>query len=88
MQTEQELSQEIQRTREMINLYRKEGVNKELEFKWIRTPDIIWNDLKSEFDFTIDACASDHNHLLPRYWTKEQDAMNSEMNLKQDTSDH
>lgn len=43
--------------------------------KYIRTPLDIWDDLKSEFSFTIDACASDNNHLLPRYWTKDQDCL-------------
>ena len=67
-------------TRKMIDLYRQKGIKKELEFKWIRTPDIIWEDLKSEFDFTVDACASDYNHLLPKYWTKETDALKQNWN--------
>ena len=48
---------------------------KKLKMKWIRTPVAIWGDLSTEFQFTVDACASDKNHLLPRYWTKETDAL-------------
>ncbi len=46
-----------------------------LKMKWIRTPKIIWEKLSKEFNFTVDACASDKNHLLPKYWTKETDAL-------------
>ena len=45
--------------------------NKNLEMKWIRTPKSIWDKLSKEFNFTVDACASDKNHLLPKYWTKD-----------------
>jgi phage N-6-adenine-methyltransferase len=45
------------------------------EMKWLRTPKEIWADLSKEFKFTIDCCASDRNHLLPRYYTKENDAL-------------
>ena len=44
-------------------------------YKFIRTPLEIWDSLKSEFDFTIDVCASDNNALLPRYYTEDQDAL-------------
>jgi len=44
--------------------------------KWLRTPTEIWADLIKEFNFTIDVCASDANHLLPRYYTKENSALN------------
>ena len=33
--------------------------------KWIRTPKVIWDQLSKEFNFTVDACASEKNHLLP-----------------------
>ena len=33
--------------------------------KWLRTPKDIWSDLIKEFNFTVDCCASDQNHLLP-----------------------
>lgn len=48
--------------------------------KFIRTPVDIWSKISKEFPFTLDACASDANHLLPKYYTKEQDC------LKQDWS--
>tara|TARA_Y100001938_G_C8037922_1_gene404454 strand:- start:588 stop:1100 length:513 start_codon:yes stop_codon:yes gene_type:complete len=53
----------------------KIGNKKNLQMKFIRTPKEIWQKLKNEFNFTIDACASNENHLLPRYWTKEIDAL-------------
>jgi site-specific DNA-methyltransferase (adenine-specific) len=43
--------------------------------KYLRTPTDIWEDLIKEFDFTIDVCASDENHLLPRYYTIEDNAL-------------
>ena len=30
-----------------------------LKMKWIRTPKEIWSALSKEFNFTVDACASD-----------------------------
>ena len=48
--------------------------------KYLRTPTDIWKDLKEEFNFTIDICASDNNHLLPRYYTKEIDALKQDWN--------
>lgn len=36
---------------------------------FLRTPPDLWQALKQEFRFTLDACASDDNHLLPRYCT-------------------
>ena len=49
--------------------------NKNLEMKWIRTPKEIWENLNKEFNFTVDACASDKNHLVPKYWTKDNSAL-------------
>lgn len=43
--------------------------------KYLRTPVDIWEELIKEFDFTLDACASDENHLLPKYYTAENDAL-------------
>jgi site-specific DNA-methyltransferase (adenine-specific) len=48
--------------------------------KYLRIPVDIWSDLKKEFDFTIDVCASDENHLLPRYYTIEDDALTKDWN--------
>lgn len=39
------------------------------------TPDWLFERLNSEFHFTIDAAASKHNHKLPNYWTKEDNAL-------------
>ena len=41
--------------------------------KWVRTPKEIWEQLSKEFRFTFDVCASDVNHLLTKYYTKEND---------------
>ena len=43
--------------------------------EWLRTPKDIWDKMKKEFDFTIDICASDENHLVDRYYTKEINAL-------------
>jgi site-specific DNA-methyltransferase (adenine-specific) len=43
--------------------------------KFIRTPVDIWEQLRTEFNFTIDVCASDKNHLLPRYYTERDDGL-------------
>ena len=51
-----------------------------LKMEWIRTPKEIWRELSKEFKFTVDACASDKNHLLPRYWTKYIDACTQDWN--------
>jgi len=45
---------------------------------YLRTPPNIWKDLTDEFDFTIDACASDDNHLLPKYYTKENSCLDKD----------
>ena len=44
-------------------------------YKFIRTPLDIWKQLSNEFDFTLDACASGDNHLLPKYYTKENSCL-------------
>jgi site-specific DNA-methyltransferase (adenine-specific) len=43
--------------------------------QYIRTPTDIWAQLKREFRFTVDVCASEANHLLPRYYTVETDGL-------------
>lgn len=43
--------------------------------EWLRTPPAIWAELTHEFDFTVDVCASHENHLLPRYYTEEEDGL-------------
>ena len=39
------------------------------------TPRDFFDRLDAEFSFTIDACASDANALLPRYWTIRENAL-------------
>ena len=46
--------------------------------RYLRTPPSIWQDLTQEFDFTVDCCASDANHLLPKYYTKENSALDKD----------
>ena len=50
--------------------------------EYIRTPVEIWEQLSKEFNFTVDACASDKNHLLPKYWTKENSALDKNWDKK------
>mgnify|MGYP003137796846 CR=1 FL=1 len=45
------------------------------KMKWIRTPPKIWERLNKEYNFTIDLCASNENHLCDRYYTKEINAL-------------
>ena len=46
--------------------------------KYLRTPTDIWDELKKEFNFTLDACASDENHLLDKYYTKDNSALDKD----------
>ncbi|MCP4573313.1 MAG: adenine methyltransferase [bacterium] len=39
------------------------------------TPTVFFLHLMMEFGFTVDAAASDANHLLEKYWTKETDGL-------------
>lgn len=43
--------------------------------QWLRTPPEIWAALQEEFAFTVDVCASDDNHLLPRFYTEADDGL-------------
>ena len=49
-----------------------------VRMKYLRTPDDIWSDLTKEFKFTVDCCASDQNHLLPRYYTIENSCLDKD----------
>ncbi len=42
------------------------------------TPTALIHPLIGEFELARDVCASDVNHKLPNYWTKEDDAMSKE----------
>ena len=48
------------------------------KMKFLRTPPNIWKDLSNEFNFTCDMCASDENHLLPKYYTAENSALDKD----------
>jgi len=48
------------------------------KMKFLRTPPKIWERLNNEYDFTIDLCASNENHLLDRYYTKENNALDKD----------
>ena len=39
------------------------------------TPQKLFDSLNEEFNFTIDVAANETNHKLPRYFTKEIDAL-------------
>ena len=46
--------------------------------QFVRTPVDIWESLSKEFDFTLDACASDKNHLLPKYYTAKNSCLDKD----------
>ncbi len=48
------------------------------KMKYLRTPKNIWEELSSEFDFTCDMCASDQNHLLDKYYTIDNSALDKD----------
>ena len=49
-----------------------------VKMKYLRTPEDIWSDLTKEFNFTVDCCASDQNHLLPKYYTIENSCLDKD----------
>lgn len=42
------------------------------------TPQYLYDELDSEFHFTLDPCADDQNHKCGMYFTKEQDGLKQE----------
>ena len=46
------------------------------------TPQVFYDELNKEFNFTLDPCASHENHKTDKYFTKEDDG------LKQDWSNN
>jgi phage N-6-adenine-methyltransferase len=46
--------------------------------KYLRTPINIWKQLTNEFNFTLDACASDNNHLLSKYYTENNSCLDKD----------
>ena len=47
---------------------------------YLRTPKDIWENLIEEINFTCDMCASDENHLLDKYYTAEDSALDKDWN--------
>ena len=46
--------------------------------QYLRTPPDIWKELNDEFEFSVDACASDQNHLCDKYYTKENSCLDKD----------
>jgi phage N-6-adenine-methyltransferase len=49
-------------------------LDNDMKNSWSTDPD-VFNALDQEFKFSLDAAASDKNHLVPFYFTKEVDAI-------------
>lgn len=47
-------------------------------YKFIRTPKPLWEELNKEFNFTVDACSSDKNHLCDKYFTKDNSGLDAD----------
>ena len=47
---------------------------------YLRTPKDIWNNLNKEFEFTCDMCASNENHLVDKYYTIDNSALDKDWN--------
>ncbi len=47
---------------------------------YLRTPVDIWESLSEEFNFTCDMCASDKNHLVDKYYTADNSALDKDWN--------
>ena len=45
---------------------------------FLRTPVDIWKELSEEFNFTCDMCASDENHLVDKYYTIDNSALDKD----------
>ena len=43
------------------------------------TPPELFNELNQEFNFTVDLCASDANHKVAKYYTKENDGIKADL---------
>lgn len=51
--------------------------------QYLRTPTDIWEKINKDLEkrglkFTLDACASNENHLLPKYYTKENSCLDKD----------
>jgi len=45
---------------------------------YIRTPPELWKQLNDEFNFTLDTCSSEKNHLCEDYFTIDTDGLTSD----------
>jgi hypothetical protein len=54
------------------------GFMTSVSYNFVRTPIEVWKVLTAEFPFTLDACASEANHLLPRYYTKSNSCLDKD----------
>lgn len=59
------------------NKYLDKQYQAEKKMMYIRTPPELWEQLNAEFNFTLDTCSSDKNHLCPNYFTALTDGLNS-----------
>lgn len=50
------------------------NLDDDMKNSW-RTDPLVFNPMNQEFNFDLDAAASDKNHLVSRYLTKEDDAL-------------
>ena len=50
------------------------------KMKYLRTPIDIWEQLSKEFNFTCDMCASHENHLVDKYYTIDDSALDKDWN--------
>ena len=45
------------------------------KMSFIRTPPDLWKTLNDEFNFTLDTCSSEKNHLCKKYYTEETNGL-------------
>jgi len=48
------------------------------KMQFLRTPPDLWIRLNDKYHFTLDACASDENHLCEKYYTKDNSCLDKE----------
>jgi phage N-6-adenine-methyltransferase len=48
------------------------------KMKFLRTPPNIWKMLNEKYNFTLDACASKDNHLVKKFYTKENSCLDKD----------
>ena len=67
-------------TKEMKRVIQKNTLSFQCSksMRYLRTPIQLWEQLSKEFNFTVDCCASDQNHLLPKYYTEQNSALDKD----------